>query len=475
MAHLRCDFFSEALSLSTSMTVLLPQRTTTQIGMAGAHDGRRRRRCCTCCTASATTTRSGCAGRRSSATSPRSGWPWSCRRCTAASTPTRPTAAATGPSSPRSCRSWSARCSGSRTGGRTPSSPACRWAATARSSGRCASRSGSPRRRACRARVDVAGLRTGRERPEDPRMFERIFGDGDPGGGRGRPALAARPGGRRRTCPALYVCCGTEDVLHRRTTAPSGTTGRSAGAKVTADFGPGAHDWAYWDARIQDVLAWLPLEHAGATRPAERGSAGRGWTRSAQKRSTCAASSSGVPLLSRTTSATARRCSSVACAAIRARASSSLSPRWTSRAHADLRIGLDDEHEVVGAGLTGLDEQRDVVDDDGVGRRWPRPARRPAPARAGARSRRAAPRASGVGEDDRGERRPVQRAVRPSTCSPERLDDGGQARRAGLDHLAGDPVGVDHDGAPRRPAGADTVLLPDPIPPVSPMRSTHGQ
>ena len=35
MVHLRCDFFSEALSLSTSMTVLLPQRTTTQIGMEG--------------------------------------------------------------------------------------------------------------------------------------------------------------------------------------------------------------------------------------------------------------------------------------------------------------------------------------------------------------------------------------------------------------------------------------------------------
>ena len=35
MVHLRCDFFSESLSLSTSMTVLLPQRTTTQIGMEG--------------------------------------------------------------------------------------------------------------------------------------------------------------------------------------------------------------------------------------------------------------------------------------------------------------------------------------------------------------------------------------------------------------------------------------------------------
>jgi putative tributyrin esterase len=36
MAHLRCDFFSDALGLSTSMTVLLPQPTEQEIGMAGA-------------------------------------------------------------------------------------------------------------------------------------------------------------------------------------------------------------------------------------------------------------------------------------------------------------------------------------------------------------------------------------------------------------------------------------------------------
>lgn len=35
MLHLRCDFFSESLALSTSMTVLLPQRAAGQIGMAG--------------------------------------------------------------------------------------------------------------------------------------------------------------------------------------------------------------------------------------------------------------------------------------------------------------------------------------------------------------------------------------------------------------------------------------------------------
>jgi S-formylglutathione hydrolase FrmB len=39
MAHLRCDFFSESLSLSTSMTVILPQRTTTQIGLEGRTPG----------------------------------------------------------------------------------------------------------------------------------------------------------------------------------------------------------------------------------------------------------------------------------------------------------------------------------------------------------------------------------------------------------------------------------------------------
>jgi putative tributyrin esterase len=35
MAHLRCDVFSETLALSTSMTVVLPQPTTAQVGMTG--------------------------------------------------------------------------------------------------------------------------------------------------------------------------------------------------------------------------------------------------------------------------------------------------------------------------------------------------------------------------------------------------------------------------------------------------------
>ncbi len=36
MALLHCDFFSDVLGLSTSMTVILPQATSGQIGMPGS-------------------------------------------------------------------------------------------------------------------------------------------------------------------------------------------------------------------------------------------------------------------------------------------------------------------------------------------------------------------------------------------------------------------------------------------------------
>lgn len=30
---------------------------------------------------------------------------------------------------------------------------------------------------------------------------------------------------------------------------------------LTTDFGPGDHEWGYWDEKIQAVLNWLPLEN----------------------------------------------------------------------------------------------------------------------------------------------------------------------------------------------------------------------
>jgi S-formylglutathione hydrolase FrmB len=59
--------------------------------------------------------------------------------------------------------------------------------------------------------------------------------------------------------PALYVACGTEDELIDQNRRFVGNAVQ-AGVAVHTDLDrPGAHDWAYWDARIQDVLEWLPI------------------------------------------------------------------------------------------------------------------------------------------------------------------------------------------------------------------------
>ena len=55
MALVGCDFYSDALEVGTSMKVVLPQLTETQVGVAAAAPGADRR-CSTCCTACPTTT-----------------------------------------------------------------------------------------------------------------------------------------------------------------------------------------------------------------------------------------------------------------------------------------------------------------------------------------------------------------------------------------------------------------------------------
>ncbi len=63
----------------------------------------------------------------------------------------------------------------------------------------------------------------------------------------------ARSGGVK---PRLFQCCGTEDFLY-----PINLKFRdhleSLQFDLTFEEGPGSHDWGYWDARIQDVLRWL--------------------------------------------------------------------------------------------------------------------------------------------------------------------------------------------------------------------------
>ena len=65
---------------------------------------------------------------------------------------------------------------------------------------------------------------------------------------------AADPSG----LPQLWATCGTEDVLlpHQRAFVAAAT---ARGVGVSADEHPGEHEWGFWDRHIQRFLAWLPL------------------------------------------------------------------------------------------------------------------------------------------------------------------------------------------------------------------------
>jgi putative tributyrin esterase len=256
VAHLRVDFFSDSLALSTSMTVLLPQRTTTQIGLAGAttegpppvlyllhglsdDDTIWLRR---------TSIERYVAPLGLAVVMPqvhRSFYAdehYGGRYWTFLSEELPDLVGSWFQVSQRREDTFVAGLSMGGYG-------ALKWALR------------QPERFAAAASLsgalDIVGRRTGRVRPEDPRMFDRIHGDADPAG-TADDLFALVDRADASGAPAFYVCCGEQDELidgNRRFVDACA----AASVPVTASFGPGEHDWAYWDATIQDVLAWLPF------------------------------------------------------------------------------------------------------------------------------------------------------------------------------------------------------------------------
>jgi putative tributyrin esterase len=105
--------------------------------------------------------------------------------------------------------------------------------------------------------LNLTRMRSERVRPEDPRLFERVFGDSPISGGPD-DLLALLEQLNQREAPAIYLCCGTEDHLIEENTLFQEAC-KGAGVPVTAEFSTGEHEWGFWDTKIQDVLAWLPL------------------------------------------------------------------------------------------------------------------------------------------------------------------------------------------------------------------------
>jgi S-formylglutathione hydrolase FrmB len=60
----------------------------------------------------------------------------------------------------------------------------------------------------------------------------------------------------RATLPRLVLRCGTEDHL-RAQNERFVRACRAHGIALDAAFGPGEHEWGYWDAQIRDVISLL--------------------------------------------------------------------------------------------------------------------------------------------------------------------------------------------------------------------------
>ena len=59
--------------------------------------------------------------------------------------------------------------------------------------------------------------------------------------------------------PKIYIWCGTEDFLYAQNVTMKEHL-ESLDYDLTYEESAGDHQWYYWDAQIQRVLQWLPLE-----------------------------------------------------------------------------------------------------------------------------------------------------------------------------------------------------------------------
>jgi putative tributyrin esterase len=108
--------------------------------------------------------------------------------------------------------------------------------------------------------LDVAGMERDDDRPHIVELLGRVFGRPLAGTGDDLLHLIAQSSRDNTELPRLMLRCGTEDHLlaaNERFVAAC----REHDVDLDAGFGPGAHEWGYWDSQIQTVLDWLPLKN----------------------------------------------------------------------------------------------------------------------------------------------------------------------------------------------------------------------
>jgi S-formylglutathione hydrolase FrmB len=106
--------------------------------------------------------------------------------------------------------------------------------------------------------TDVAALMEVDARKEELR---RIFGtiDNFKGSENDLFHLAAKLAKSKQPQPAIFQCCGTEDFLYKDNLKFRDHL-KKLKIKLHYQEAPGDHNWGFWDTYIQDVLKWLPLQ-----------------------------------------------------------------------------------------------------------------------------------------------------------------------------------------------------------------------
>lgn len=106
--------------------------------------------------------------------------------------------------------------------------------------------------------LDIANDRL---RQDHPLIYDQVFGNQDiRGTDNDILQLLKQCDQAEGPKPLLYQCCGTEDFLYE-----DNQTFRKACAQtelnLTYEEEAGQHEWGYWDTKIQDILKWLPLRN----------------------------------------------------------------------------------------------------------------------------------------------------------------------------------------------------------------------
>jgi len=103
----------------------------------------------------------------------------------------------------------------------------------------------------------VLDLASRYEHDDDDGLLRRVFGE-RPVRGSDSDLLSLLERADPATLPALYLACGDADELLAENLAFQ-TAAAVAGVPLDVTFDDGAHEWSYWDRHIERVLDWLPL------------------------------------------------------------------------------------------------------------------------------------------------------------------------------------------------------------------------